>query len=176
MDGSKMTDMKNSEVLGAILKSLYNVASRRTTQSFASAVIGSIIKTLEQNYRFLKYVRLEERDHSGQGDNIFIAPDIDQVNPEEVGKSIEAIIRIVYMDLIGKAGLFFIKELKKQAGEEIITKLKDFGVDLAVLQTEQNYLYRQEAKRRQKTKGKHGSDVSLLGYTWNNVSSGTAVL
>ena len=46
----------NSYLLGEVLKALYHVAGRRTTYSFAAKVIGSIIKTLEQKYIFLKYV------------------------------------------------------------------------------------------------------------------------
>lgn len=167
-----MSELKNSDVLGDILRALYTVAARRTTQSFAAAVIGSIIKTLEQNHDFLKYVRIEESGYSGSGDVVDIAPDIDSVDPVRVGRAIEAIIRVVYMDLIGKAGLFFMNELKKYAGEGVISEIKNYGVDLAALQTEQHYLYRRREKKKPHPKGrKHSGDVSLLGYTWNNVSS-----
>ena len=82
------------------------------------------------------------------------------------------------MDLVGKTGLFFIKELKEQAGEQIISELRDFGVDLALLQTEQRYMHRQHKKRKQQTQMRrtqgnleHRDDVSLLGYSWKNVGS-----
>ena len=174
-----MTDVKNSDALSSILRALYSVASRRTTQSFAATVVGAIIKTLEQNYPFLRYVRIENLENSSSNEIISISSDIDTVNPSEVGKAIEAIIRIVYMDLIGKTGLFFMKELKEQAGEHIITEMKNFGVDLAILQTEQRYMHRQHKKRKQEDrenkKGndalQHRDDVSLLGYTWKNVGS-----
>jgi len=169
-----MGNLKNSDVLGAILKSLYAVTGRRTTQSFAATVIGSIIKTLEQRYDFLKYVRIDESGQLTADDVIFIAPEIDSVEPGRVGKAIEAIIRIVYMDLIGKAGLFFITELKKNAGEEIILELKNFDVDLADIQVEQHYLYRSRERKKAQKKGVKGDqsiEVSLLGYTWKNVAS-----
>jgi hypothetical protein len=174
-----MADVKNSDVLSSILRALYSVASRRTTQSFAATVVGAIIKTLEQNYPFLRYVLIENLENNTSNEIISISPDIDTVNPAEVGKAIEAIIRIVYMDLVGKTGLFFMKELKEQAGEQIITEMKNFGVDLAILQTEQRYMHRQHKKRKQQDgenkKGnealQHQDDVSLLGYTWKNVGS-----
>jgi hypothetical protein len=174
-----MIPMKNSEVLGSILRALYTVASRRTTQSFAGTVIGAIIKTLEQNYDFLKYIHIENLDISNPNDMIDISSDIENVAPSKIGSAVEAIIRIVYMDLIGKTGLFFMKELKEQAGEQIITELKNFGVDLALLQTEQRYMHRQHRKKKQQASErkntsdvtKHRDDVSLLGYTWKNVGS-----
>ena len=174
-----MSTVRNSDVLGSILRALFSVASRRTTQSFAATVIGAIIKTLEQNYQFLKYVHVENLTTANPNEIISISSEIDTIDPSEIGTAIEAIIRIVYMDLVGKTGLFFMKELKEQAGDDIITEMKRFGVDLALLQTEQRYMHRQHRKKKQhaqeRKKGsdalKHRDDVSLLGYTWKNVGS-----
>lgn len=176
----KMTALKNSEMLESILRALFSVASRRTTQSFAATVIGTIIKTLEQNYDFLQHVHVENPEYVNTEGIIKISSDLDTVDRTQVGKAIEAIIRIVYMDLVGKTGLFFMKELKELAGDQIISELKNYGVDLSILQTEQRYLHQQQRRKnngvRQPTKitgdvGKHRDDVSLLGYTWKNVGS-----
>jgi hypothetical protein len=174
-----MADVKNSEVIGSILRALYAVASRRTTQSFATTVIGAIIKTLEQNYEFLRYVHIENLEYGNTDVLINISTEIDSVDPSKIGTAVEAIIRIVYMDLVGKTGLFFMKELKELAGEQIITELRNYGVDLMLLQTEQRYMHRQHLKKKQQAhvsksggdSGKHRDDVSLLGYSWKNVGS-----
>jgi predicted nucleotide-binding protein (sugar kinase/HSP70/actin superfamily) len=97
----------NSFVLGQILQSLYHVASRRTTQSFAAKVIGSIIKTLEQRYDFLIYVKINDRGELSESEAISILPEIESVKRELVGRAIEDIIRVVYMDIICKSGLFY---------------------------------------------------------------------
>jgi len=160
----------NSYVLGEVLKALYHVAGRRTTRGFAAKVIGSIIKTLEQKYIFLKYVRINEKGELIEDEAIAISPEIENIDRELVGRAIEAIVRVVYMDIIGKGGLFFIAEIKKRAGEELMDQLQNFGVDLAALQIEQHYLYRSRERKKAKVKKPHG-DVSLLGYTWKNVGS-----
>lgn len=161
----------NSYVIGEILKSLYHVAGRRTTLGFASKVIGSIIKTLEPKYPFLKFVKINDQGEIIEDEAIKILPEIDSVEKKEVGNVIEAIIRIVYMDIIGKAGLFFIAELKKRAGEDLMIELHNFGVDLATLQIEQHYLYRSREHKKKSAGRKPYGDVSLLGYTWKNVAS-----
>ena len=173
-----MVEIRNSEVLGGILRTLYMVASRRTSQTFAATVIGAIIKTLEQNYDFLRYINIENPEYTNSEIVINISNEIDTVEPTKIGTAVEAIIRIVYMDLVGKTGLFFMKELKEQAGEQIITELRNYGVDLAVLQTEQRYMHRQHRKKKQQVQMKktgegmeHRDDVSLLGYSWKNVGS-----
>jgi hypothetical protein len=173
-----MAEIKNSEVLGGILRTLYIVASRRTSQTFAATVIGAIIKTLEQNYDFLRYINIENPEYTNSEIVINISNDIDTVEPTKIGTAVEAIIRIVYMDLVGKTGLFFMKELKEQAGDQIVTELRNFGVDLGLLQTEQRYMHRQHRKKKQQTQIRkvsdgmeHRDDVSLLGYSWKNVGS-----
>ncbi len=173
-----MAEIKNSEVIGGILRTLYMVASRRTSQTFAATVIGAIIKTLEQNYDFLRYINIENLEYTNSEIVINISNEIDTVEPTKIGTAVEAIIRIVYMDLVGKTGLFFMKELKEQAGEQIIAELRNFGVDLALLQTEQRYMHRQHRKKKQQVQMKkmsegmeHRDDVSLLGYSWKNVGS-----
>ena len=160
------TTLTHADVLGAILRAVYTVASRRTTQTFAATVIGAIVKTLEQNYTFLKYVSITDLEVNGS-DTITISPEINQIPKDDIGRVIEEIIRIVYMDLVGKAGLFFLKELKEQAGEDVVNALKTYNVDLTLLQTEQRYLHRQHRRKTTKTE----NDVSLLGYTWKNVGS-----
>ena len=173
-----MTELRNSEVIGGILRTLYVVASRRTSQTFAATVIGAILKTLEQNYEFLRYINIENPEYTNAEIVINISNEIDTVEPTKIGTAVEAIIRIVYMDLVGKTGLFFMKELKQQAGDQIITHLRNYGVDLSLLQTEQRYMHRQHRKKKQQAQMKrisegleHRDDVSLLGYSWKNVGS-----
>lgn len=173
-----MAELRNSEVIGGILRTLYIVASRRTSQTFAATVIGAIIKTLEQNYEFMRYINIENPEYTNAEIVINISNEIDTVEPTKIGTAVEAIIRIVYMDLVGKTGLFFMKELKQQAGDQIITHLRNYGVDLSLLQTEQRYMHRQHRKKKQQAQMKrmsdgleHSDDVSLLGYSWKNVGS-----
>ncbi len=166
-----MVRFTNSYVIGEILKSLYHVAGRRTTFGFAAKVIGSIIKTLEPKHPFLKFVQIDDKGEIIEEEAIVISPEIDNVEKHELGRAIEAVIRIVYMDIIGKAGLFFIAELKRRAGEDLMDELHTFGVDLASLQIEQHYLYRSHERKKKVAGKKPYGDVSLLGYTWKNVAS-----
>ena len=161
----------NTYVLGSIIRSLYHVAGRRTTAGFAAKVIGSIIKTLEQKYYFLEHVTIVESGDVSENEAIQINPEIEKIKPNLIGKAIESIIRVVYMDIIGKSGLFFIAEIKRRAGDELITELQNYGVDLISLQIEQHYLYRSRERRTSKAGRDKTSDVSLLGYTWKNVAS-----
>jgi len=164
--------MQNSEMLRKIIKAVYITASRRTAPSFAIAVIGAITKTLEQRFDFLKNIYI--REEAGPEDFIMIDNEVNAIEPFIIAKAIENIIQIVYLDLREKAGFYFIKELTRNAGENVISNLKDIGVDLELIQIQQHYLYRRQSKV---TESKFNKDqeqldnVSLLGYSMKNVSN-----
>jgi len=174
-----MGKVTNSFLLEAVLKALYNVAGRRTSSRFADKTIGSTIKTLEETYDFLKYVRLNEQVSIGNNVDIDVSSAIDYVEPNILGKAIESIIRVVYTDLDEDAGLYFIAELKKFAGDEITSEIGNYNVDLAQLQLEQHHFYRRIERKKSISESDEDDDVSVkkkqainkLGYTWGNVSS-----
>ena len=172
-----MSDIENSDLLKRVIKALYTTAARRTTQNFAVAVIDTIIKTLVERYDFLKHIQIYT--DGGSEDFIDVSSDLNSVHPAKIGKAIEAIVQVVCMDLKEKAGFYFIKEVKINAGEEIISKLRECGVDLELLMLQQHYLYWRQERKKAKTghddkvkTGKQSLDkVSLLGYSWKNISS-----
>ncbi|UCF50014.1 MAG: hypothetical protein JSU91_00610 [Thermoplasmatales archaeon] len=167
-----MYKLQNSDLLKSILKAIYLTASRRTAPSFAIAVIGAITKTLESKYDFLKNIVFH--DEGSSDDLIFISSDVNSIEPYIVAKAIESIVQVVYLDLKEKAGFFFIKELIRNAGENVISNLKDIGVDLELIQIQQHYLYRRQnlsGKTKLNMGQKQLNNVSLLGYSWKNVSN-----
>lgn len=167
-----MSKLNNSELLEGILKALYTTAGRRTTQSFAIAVLGAITKTLEQRYDFLKNIIFHTEGRLD--DVVIIDSNVNSVNPSVIGKAIEIIVQIVYMDLKEKAGLYFIKELMRNAGDNVISNLRDIGVDLELLQLQQLYIYKRQSKAPKTGYGKKQDqldNVSLLGYSWEKVST-----
>jgi len=171
-----MTEVTNVEIFENIVQGLYTVGGRRTSQKFAVAVLDAIIKTLEKKYDFLKYVRL---DTKGNTENIInIASEINSVHLVRVGKAVETIVQVVYMDLKEKAGLYFIKELQKNAGDNVISALREAGIDLEFLQIQQHFIYRQRSRIKAKAAatGKSEEEIkqkekSLLDYSWDSVSS-----
>ena len=170
-----MIKVTNVKIIKKVIKSIYEVACRRTSKKFSVAILNIIVRTLEEKFDFLKYVSLNIGIDS---ENIvYVASDINYVDPIRVGRAIETIIQVVYMDLKENAGLYFISEIKKNTGDEIITNLKDIGVDLELLQIQQRYLYRRKERNGKSKSDNKGisqqalDNVSLLGYSMKNVGS-----
>ena len=170
-----MEKVKNSILLKSVLTSIFNTASRRTSTRSASEVLGSSIKTLERKFDFFKYVYINSE--SGSGDfSISISPLIDSVSPEEIGKAIEAIIRVIYNDLSEEAGLYFVTELKELAGEDVSKAMMECEADIDQVQLEQHYAYRRrERKKAIREAAKGGVSTlsrseNLIGYGWGEVA------
>jgi len=171
-----MEKLKNSVLLKAVITSIYNVASRRTSEKFADETVGSTIKTLERKYNFLRYVDIN-KDSDTDGDfAINISQDIDTINPWIVGKAIEALIRVVYNDLSEEAGLYFVTELKELAGEDVTRAIMDTAADLDQVQLEQHHAYRRRERKKaiaeaaRGTISLQGKPKNLIGYDWGTVS------
>jgi hypothetical protein len=162
--GMKKTMNKtNVELLKDTLFSLCKVSGRRTSDAFAYKVMNTIVSSLKQRYTFFDQVSITGASHPNQ---IQISENINVVESDKLIRAVETVIRIVHMDLEDNAGLYFIKELRQQLNKETLFELTKNGVDLNLLEMEQQhaYQYRQEQK-------KMAGDASLLGYTWKDVSN-----
>jgi len=158
-----MSHPKNSDIVKCTLQSLCTVAGRRSSEKFANNVMSAIIKTLERKYVFLKHVKIGAKNSP---DSIVVSSQIDSFELSEVCKAVGAIIRVVQLDLKDTAGLFFIKEFERYAGEDVISTIINNGVDLDIMQLEQQHFHSQRRKKKF-----IAGDVSLLGYTWGDVTS-----
>ena len=171
-----MDQIRNSVLLRSVLTAIYNVASRRTSEKFADEAIGSTIKTLERKYNFLKYVENSQKDVTSGDFAISISSEIDNISPIIVGRAIEALIRVVYNDIDGEAGLYFVKELSELAGDDVTRAITDREVDLDQVQLEQHYAYRRKERKKAIMDAARGGVTTqtlpqnLLGYDWGEVS------
>jgi hypothetical protein len=167
--------LKNSVLLKSVLTSIFNTASRRTSTRSAGEVLGSSIKTLERKFDFFKYVYLNPGGPSGDF-AVSISPLIDSISHEEIGKAIEALIRMIYNDLSEEAGLYFVTELKELAGEDVSKAILERDADIDQVQLEQHYAYRRRERKKQIREAAKGgvSTLSrkdnLIGYGWGEVA------
>ena len=172
-----MEDIKNSVLIDTLMKALYAVASRRTSDKFADETIGSTIKTLERKHEIFKYITINPSASPDGGFVVSVNPDVNNIRPSVMGKAIEALLRVVYNDLSEEAGLFFITELKQLAGDQVSKAMINREVDLDQVQLEQHYAYRRRERKRKISKEMEtGLSVgkrpdNLIGYTWDEVAS-----
>ena len=169
-----MPELSNVDILDKVINGLFVTTGRRTSEHYAVAVIYTITRELKKRFDFLKYIKF---NLGGDLDEILtISPKLNSIDPVMLGKAVESIIQIIFMDLKGKAGFYFINEFKKNTGEVVISDLQDVGVDLELLKIQQHYLFRQGSRIKSKSKIVSTGDLeyikeeSKIEYSWQNVS------
>lgn len=169
-----MPELSNVDILEKVMHGLFVTTGRRTSENYAVAICYTITRALKKRFDFLKYVKFNV---GGEYDEVItISPKLNSVDPVEVGRAVESIIQVIFMDLKDKAGFYFINELKNNTGEVAISHLKDVGVDLELLNIQQHYLYRQRSRIKGRSETAFTGDVTpkkektLVDYSWENVS------
>lgn len=131
-----MPERENSEILKHVLKTLFDVSRRKTTEGYTVITMDSVIKTLTKKYDFLKNVAIKDTRFNEVSEPVTVMTDINTVETEKIGKALYEIIRSLNTSLGREAGHFFIKEIQNGIGDEYYTTIKDIGVDLSLLQLE----------------------------------------
>jgi hypothetical protein len=167
--------LDNDVVIKDMLFAIIKTVKRRVNENFAVSAIGAIIKTLETRYDYFHFVFIDIDPIDGIV--IRVSQDINHINPTMLARAIETIVQIIYYDLQEKAGLYFIREIVRNASEQVIMSLNEAGVDLELLELQQQFLRKRENRKLKKKKGGQLDDTtesidneSLLGYSMDNVS------
>jgi len=132
-------EIENEEIIGRILRSTIGVISRRTSDLYASVSIGNEVKNLRSKYAFLEFVEIKNVQtvkFNEVFDAVDVKPAINDVDPIDVAKSINELIRNVSRTIGQEAGYFFIKEIKEELPYNYAIAIKDMGIDFNTLQLE----------------------------------------
>jgi len=140
-DSEKIYKLDNQHVVKRTLMSLIYVATTKTSDDYAWSSIKKLMNELKVTYDFLKYVEIKDIKQLRYSiDDILIEPNLNNIEPRELGKAIQDIIDLLKKYLGKKAGYFFIQEFKEVLGEQYHKIIKSMGVDLRLVEL-QDELY-----------------------------------
>ncbi len=152
------SEYSNNETFQIVLSSLLTVSSRRTSDSFAILALSSILDSLKSTYSFdfLNYVSFSENEVE------IDEPVIEDVDAEILVKVFDSIIRVIYTDLDEQAGLFFIKELKEEIGNSLVSLLQEKGLNFDLMALEQRHLQRRRSEKKKQERNSFLIDFSQI--------------
>jgi hypothetical protein len=128
-------NMTNSEIIQHTLISLIIVASSKTSNDYAWAIIKKLLRELRINYSFLRFIKIDDISALNYSiEDISVSSDFEKVSLKEVGKAIQALIDLLKKYLDTKAGYFFIEAFKNVLGEKYYDTLKKMDVDLRLIE------------------------------------------
>jgi hypothetical protein len=130
----------NSEILKHTLFSLVHVSSLKTSDDYAWAAVKKLIRELKNKYLFLNYIQIGNISYLNYTiEDIKISPEINDIDPKELGKAIQDIVDLVKKYLGEKAGHFFIQEFREILGDTYHSIIKKMGVDLRLVELQDQY-------------------------------------
>ena len=131
-----MPQFENIEIFGRILRSTIGVISRRTSEAYANVIIGNAISELTEKYSFLRFVKIQGTRYTEMFDVVSIQPDLNYVEPKEIGNATREFIENITRSIGKNAGYYFIKEIKEDLSYNYEKIIRDLGIDLDLLQLE----------------------------------------
>jgi len=153
---------KNSEIIKHTLFSLITVAKSKTSGDYAWAIIKKLLKELKPRFDFLKYIHIDEIEELQNNINdIKIKTDFENIEQKKLGEAIQEIVDTFKTKMGKQAGYFFLSEFKDTLGEEYHTIIKKIGVDLRLIDLQQN-VYGFESSTNYKIKDDIDSNIAFI--------------
>lgn len=125
----------NREILYELINSVQGIITEKTNNGYGQVAVLTLIQKLGGKFPFLNNISFDS-------DSWKISSEIENIPKKDLCKAVEAIIRIVYMDLQNEAGLFFLSEIEARAKPGFINELRDNGTDIDLLKIEHHVLFR----------------------------------
>jgi hypothetical protein len=169
-----MPKTKNSVLTTRVFDVLFSVIGRRTLDSFAIQTLKTTLEKLQTKFEFLTLVTIHDDFFSEDGVHTTFDPNFETITPIHLGQAIDALIRVIYLELtetIGDdVGLYFITEVKEHLGEAVVDELRSDGVQFERIQSEQHLRYQGNEPHRAPLKLPI-KEQGELRYTWETVST-----
>ena len=126
----------NDDLINRVITTLLNVSGRKTTKGHALVTMEMLLRDLEKEYDFLKYIQIKDTRFIEEDNPISIMSDVNSVSSEEIAQAVQKILLKMNQRLGKDAGHFFFREISRNVGSEYVTTMRDLGVDLGLLQLE----------------------------------------
>ena len=141
-----MQKIENGYLIGRMFRSVIDVVSRRTSGGYATVIVGNIIKELEKNYDFLKYVEIKSTQYAEAVDVVDIKVDLSDVDIKVTIRALKDFIHMLIAVMGKQSGYFLIREIKEGLPYEYERTTRDLGIDLEMMQLQ--YLAERQKNHR----------------------------
>ncbi|UCH72188.1 MAG: hypothetical protein JSW62_01175 [Thermoplasmatales archaeon] len=123
-------DTTKSEIIKHVIKTLFDILEKENNRNYAVSFMKNLISKFSAEYDILKYIEISDLSFIQGVDTISVKPDVDAIESDEIGRSIQKIINEINKSLGEKGGFYFVERLKERLGLDRIVKLEEMGVNL----------------------------------------------
>ncbi|MEF8879479.1 MAG: hypothetical protein V5A64_03700 [Candidatus Thermoplasmatota archaeon] len=133
--------MSQYVVVKRTVKSLIDVLSEVSAESYAIMSIDKSLYKLSSDYEALNYIKIDRNNYSSGFDAVSISKKAEYVSPIKMGRSLQALIEDVSSRLGSEAGYNFVDRFKKRMGDPYLLRLEEMGVNLHMIDLRQNLVW-----------------------------------
>lgn len=134
----KAIKMNQTLIIRRVIKSLIDVLSESTAESYAIMSMDNILNSVSKEFDCLNYVKIDNNRYSDGIDAVFISDSLDSFSAIELGRSLQKLIEKV-VDFLGEeAGRNFVERFKKRLGKAYVLRIEEMGVNLHMIDMRQN--------------------------------------
>jgi hypothetical protein len=134
---SLKSQIRNSDILKHSIKTLFDILDREIGRDYAFSTISEVVERFRTKYSLLEYVTINDIRSIQNVDLVSVMPNIDELEPTNVGTAIQKIIQEINYLLGEQGGFTFIEKFRNNFNEDYISKLGEMGVNINVLQLSQ---------------------------------------
>ncbi len=164
----------NTQLMIRVFDALFIVVGRRTLDSFAIQIIKNTIEKLEKKFDFLGFITVHDNFFAEDKIKATIDPEFDAIDASRIGPAIDALIRIIYIELIETIGddacLYFITEFKENLGNGVVDELRGIGINFEQIQAEHKFRYQKKVHQLRTPSAPKKEQQKQPHYTWESVS------
>jgi hypothetical protein len=122
--------IEKSDMMKRFLKALMEALEKQTSKTFAIGLTAKRVEALRQQYTFLEYVSVNDIRYSLGSEEVAVQPEINNVDPLELGKAIGSILYDTDTALTDLGRNSVADDLKANLTLEYLVKLKEIGVTI----------------------------------------------
>jgi hypothetical protein len=127
-------EISNSDVIKRLSKSIIEVIGRRTSQSYAIAMLSKSIRAQEKKYSFLRFIEIKNIQYSEIENLVKTSQSLESIDPTKIGEALQVILKDIAYSMGKNIGFFFMREIKEKMGPKYQPILGEMGVDLNFMQ------------------------------------------
>lgn len=126
--------IKNSDVLGYSIRVIFDILDRELGKNTSFLTISELIERLNTVYDVFKHVTVNDIRVMQGVSIVSIDPQVDSMDPIDIGNSIQKIVQEIHNQLGEKTGYSFITKFKNYFNNEYLSNLQEMGVNLDIIE------------------------------------------
>jgi len=133
--------LKQELVVKHVLKTLIDLLSNASTQSYAVLMVNNILRNFDSKFSFLKDVEIDGLRYAEGEDAIIVPQNINSVRASELGRSLQRIIENISTNMGDEPGRTFIDRFKSSLGKAYLLRIEELGVNLHMIELRNNLMF-----------------------------------